>query len=423
MSVSAEVATMFLDEMARRNIDVKLDADGQYSLNARGLSVKISLENLSRDFERDRDPDRVVTFVDSITSLLELPDWQEAEGRIRWQPEPGDHNFGDTLREPVSDKVALVLVYVDPSETQIRWLSPTDAEKWKKTHNELRAAAQTNMTRILHQTKIETAAVEEHRLGMLSNELNAFKAALLFCPNLKEVVEPVLGWPLFAVMPCRDFVYVLSQKDQPLLGRMGHVVMREYEKSGYPVSTEVFEITDQGLRAIGDYQPAPVAEAAPGPDKDGMKTIRYRGGVVTFRIPAHWTEEYEEEGGGVFYDEDNETGTLRLNILTFASKTPVTARTAMSVLEPRREEYQAELIDLGHGNALLRYTDEAEEGGEALTIHYWQIANVVPPSHCRLAIFSYTVPTELANDEDVAAAVAMMEAELRACKFSVELGD
>src|SRR5262249_16042687 len=203
-----------------------------------------------------------------------------------------------------------------------------------------------------------------------------------------------------AVMPCRDFVYVLNQRDEPLLGRMGHVVLHEYEKSGYPISTEVFEIADQGLRAIGDFQKAPAAEAAPEPDGDAMKTIRYRGGVVTFRIPAHWTEEYQEDGGGVFYDEDNDNGTLRLNILTFSSKTPVTSRTAMSLLEPRREEYHGELTDLGHGNALLRYTEQTEEAGDPLTIHYWQIANVVPPNHFRLAIFSYTVPTELADDQD-----------------------
>jgi hypothetical protein len=420
MPVSAEVATLFLDELARRNIEVKLDDEGNYTLDAYKLSIKVSLENVSRDFECDRDADRIVTFVDSITNLLVLPDWQEAKGRIRWQPEPSDHKFGDTLRDAVSDKVSLVLVYADPSDTQIRWLTAADAEKWNKTRTDLMTAAQENMDRILRQTKIETALIEEHQLGMLSNELIAFKAALLLCPNLKDVVEPVLGWPLFAMMPCRDFVYLLNQKDQPLLGRMGQVVMREYQGSGYPISTEVFEITDQCIRAIGDYQPAP--ERTPMPDPDGMKTIRYRGGIVTFRIPAHWTEEYEEEGGGIFYDEDNDSGTLRLNVLTFASKTPVTTRTAMSLLEARRQEDEGTLIDLGNGNALLRYTDVAQEEGEFLTIHYWQIANVVPPNHFRLAIFSYTKPTELADD-DMATDVAMMEEELRVCRFAEELGE
>lgn len=420
MPVSAEVATLFLDELARRNIEVKLDDEGNYTLDARGLSINVSLENVSRDFERDRDPDCIVTFVDSITNPLVLPDWQEAKGRIRWQPEPNDHKFGDTLRDPLSDKVSLVLVYVDPSDTQIRRLTAANAEKWSKTRADLMAAAQENMDRILRQTKIETAPIEEHQFGMFSNELVALKAALLICPNLKEVVEPVLGWPLFAVMPCRDFVYLLNQKDQPLLGRMGQVVMREYQKSGYPISTEVFEITDQCIRAIGDYQSAP--EQAPMPDQDGMKTIRYGGGIVTFRIPAHWTEEYEEEGGGIFYDEDNESGTLRLNVLTFTSKTSVTTRTAMSLLEARRQEYQGTLTDLGNGNALLRYTDVAQEEGESLTVHYWQIASVVPPNHFRLAIFSYTKPTKLADDGR-AADLAMMEEELRVCRFAEELGE
>ena len=27
-----------------------------------------------------------------------------------------------------------------------------------------------------------------------------------------------------------------------------------------------------------------------------FKTISYRGGVVIFRIPSHWREEYEPEG-------------------------------------------------------------------------------------------------------------------------------
>src|SRR5262249_5592602 len=148
MPVSVEVATLFLDELARRNIEVKPDDEGNYTLDVCGLSISVSLENVSRDFERDRDPHRIVTFVDSIVNLPVLPDWQEARGRIRWQPEPSDHKFGDTLRDVVSDKVSRVLVYVDPSETQIQWLTTTDAQKWNKTHADLMAAAQENMDRI-----------------------------------------------------------------------------------------------------------------------------------------------------------------------------------------------------------------------------------------------------------------------------------
>jgi len=171
MPVTAEVATLFLDELTKRNIEVNVDDEGNYTLDTCGLSIKVSLENVSRDFERDRDPNRIVTFIDSITNLLVLPDWQEAKGRIRWQLEPSDHKFADTLRDAVSDKVSLVLVYVDPSDTQIRWLTAADAEKWNKTRADLMAAAQENMDLILRQTKIETAPVEGRQLGISNNSV------------------------------------------------------------------------------------------------------------------------------------------------------------------------------------------------------------------------------------------------------------
>jgi hypothetical protein len=47
-----------------------------------------------------------------------------------------------------------------------------------------------------------------------------------------------------------------------------------------------------------------------------MKTIAYRGGVITFRVPSTWKEEYQPEGGGTFYDPRPGSGTLRLNFMT-----------------------------------------------------------------------------------------------------------
>ena len=51
-----------------------------------------------------------------------------------------------------------------------------------------------------------------------------------------------------------------------------------------------------------------------------MKTINYRGGLVSFEIPSDWKEEYEAEGGGAFFLDKPDSGTLRLNVLSLASK-------------------------------------------------------------------------------------------------------
>ena len=45
-----------------------------------------------------------------------------------------------------------------------------------------------------------------------------------------------------------------------------------------------------------------LTSSRPSGDEPALKTIKYRGGLVTFRVPAHWKEDYEPEGGGTFYD-------------------------------------------------------------------------------------------------------------------------
>ena len=424
MSVTAEVATLFLEELARRGIPVTV-ADGGYQIDRDGTTVTISLENLSREFARDRDPGQITRFVDTVLCRPLIPVWLEVRPRLRWSLEPTDMSLTEALHEVVSDRVALVLVCVSPDETQITWVSPTTAASWGQTKESLLAAAAENMATLLARSQIDTLAVESHTLGMVNTEFTAFKAALVFAPDLRAVVEPVLGWPVFAVLPCRDFVYLIPDRDRELLGRIGAVVVREYAKSAYPLTTEVFEVTSAGIRAIGEF---PVAPSTPDPDDadsdDGLKTIRYRGGVVVFRIPEHWEEEYEEEGGGTFYDEDADAGTFRLNTLLARSATPVTTHTAREFAEAHAAKNSGKAVDLGTGNWLAEYTVLATEDDVPLTIRYWEVINPVPPNSLRVALFSYTVRTELLDDEDpdVAEELEILDREVRASTFAAEVG-
>lgn len=51
-----------------------------------------------------------------------------------------------------------------------------------------------------------------------------------------------------------------------------------------------------------------------------MREVAYRAGVITFRIPAHWVDEYEADGTGIYYEPSAGSGTLRLTVLTLRSK-------------------------------------------------------------------------------------------------------
>jgi len=63
----------------------------------------------------------------------------------------------------------------------------------------------------------------------------------------------VLGWPLMAVVPDRDFLFLWAARHTDFVKRVGSVVVREYSKASHPISTEVYEITDQKIRAIGEF--------------------------------------------------------------------------------------------------------------------------------------------------------------------------
>jgi hypothetical protein len=89
-------------------------------------------------------------------------------------------------------------------------------------------------------------------LGMVPIN-SVFKASTIFASNFKEFASKKFEWPVLAVIPCRDFIYILSEKDKALLNRMGAVVQREYRKSGYPITTEVLRVSDEGIRAIGSF--------------------------------------------------------------------------------------------------------------------------------------------------------------------------
>ena len=159
-------------------------------------------------------------------------------------------------------------------------------------------------------------------------------------------------------------------------------------------------------------------------DTTDLKIINYRGGVVRFRIPTDWEEEYEEDGGGTFYQARSDSGTLRLNILTFEAPadTPVAHDAEVEMLAPDATKFTTEVVRLRDGVAMIGYDEPSEERGERLMIRYWRILQVVPPDHVRIAVFSYALLNKQFTDPAYIAELELLDREIRAAEFSSELG-
>lgn len=156
-----------------------------------------------------------------------------------------------------------------------------------------------------------------------------------------------------------------------------------------------------------------------------LKTINYRGGIVRFRIPENWVEEYEDAGGGTFYAPGDDTGTLRLSVLTMESPRgkAVDPITAAEVLQEGVQKYGASVVPLRAGIALIQYDLPAVERGHSLNIRYWRVAQSLSPRHVRLAIFSYTLLADQFNDPTFQDELDVIDREIRAAELAPGLGD
>lgn len=411
------IRTLFEQEITRRGLTAELKDDGRYEVSLNGGTYVINLENIERKAGDEAENEaQLRSFLDSaLEALAPLPPWEEAKHGIRFCAEPSDYEFGDTLNVQISDSLCRVLEWIDRDETRITWLSPSHLAQWQQPLEIVEAVAEQNMKELLREGQLHVEHIEPHKLGMFKTD-SVFKASLIFAPNLKEEVGDKLGWPLLAVVPCRDFIYLLSRDDAALLGSIGPIVVREFSEQGYPVSTEVFQIDDSGISAIGNFHASTSVEEP----AEGMKVIRYRGGVVVFCIPDTWEEEYGDDGGGTFYEDEPDSGTLRLNIITIETASTLGPDAAIHLLQPRAVETECEIETMPGENALIMYSVAAAE--DDLWIWYWEVANPVPPNHARIAIFSYSVPADRKSDVEVLEEVDMIDREIRKCMFAASLG-
>jgi hypothetical protein len=233
------------------------DESQRYVIRARGLDVFLSLDNLAREYARDPDDARVSRFIDlALAGSLRTPDsWEEARKSVLFCLEPSDHVEPPPLRTPVSERLERVLVYFDVSNGTITWITPDMLDGWRVTADEAEAVALSNLAAALASASIEHTDIEGVRLGIVTTIL-PFKTALILAPNLKEVVSPVLGWPLRAVIPDWDFLYLWDARHTAFMERVGGVVVDQFAKSPHPLTTEIFEISDDGITAIAAFERA-----------------------------------------------------------------------------------------------------------------------------------------------------------------------
>ncbi len=153
-----------------------------------------------------------------------------------------------------------------------------------------------------------------------------------------------------------------------------------------------------------------------------LKRVSYRGGVVEFSIPANWKEEYEQDGGGMFYEQSTDSGTLRLNVITAKSPSPINERSASETLKGLKAAKSRQVDLLPNGNAFLHFSEPGTEAGHKLYMLFWIVANPVGTNHVRIATFSYTLLEGQQNQAKFTNEIALIDSQVRKATFAKRLG-
>lgn len=158
-------------------------------------------------------------------------------------------------------------------------------------------------------------------------------------------------------------------------------------------------------------------------DSMEMKEIQYLGGLVTFSVPEHGVEAYEPGTGGVYYENAPNTGTLRLILVTEKSPTPLSEDAAFDELVAMKSVKAESVQRLKNDNAIATSIRHGSEGGQAITLFFWHVANPVRPHHLRIAIFSYTVLAAQESSEGVRREVQLLTESIKDAKYHPTLGE
>lgn len=249
-----DLAAVFESQLAERGIGYRPLEDGRYEIVTASGKMVVSLDNLSRRYARDNDDAAVSRFLDSILAgLAPLPDWENARGAVFPMIESADTEIGSaTIATILSDEARLIPVYFDDDAGTLRFLRSSDIEAWDITADTLWKAAEERLDAIMQTTEVAYLDANGFQLGVIRAP-EPYKASLIRAPSLRGKVEAKLGWPIYAVVPSRSFVFLISRADARELGRVGPAVVKEFTTAEYPISTEVWEVGDSSIEAVGAF--------------------------------------------------------------------------------------------------------------------------------------------------------------------------
>ncbi len=138
-----------------------------------------------------------------------------------------------------------------------------------------------------------------------------------------------------------------------------------------------------------------------------MKLINYRGGIARFYLPTSWVEEYELAGGGMFFDDKSDSGTLRISVVSAEKSSGKDKIEAPEELI--REISGTNAVEhLPNGATFGHSVTVGMEDGKELSIYTWYVGVPIAETIVRIIIFSYVILSAQKSDPLIQEEIEML---------------
>ncbi|MCB9469169.1 MAG: hypothetical protein H6677_12920 [Candidatus Obscuribacterales bacterium] len=241
------VHTALLEALKKSGFVVqKENADNSIEIAVNGMSVTMHPDNLYKECIRDNSLQPIDNWIEAIVEGTTTPgSWEDSKPGILYSAVISDMNVPGVLKKRVTDRFDRALIWMLPSNNSFEWLNKSYLDKWNVDEKTVEETASRNMAVLLDKTPVKILQKGDSKLAVFDTD-SKLKASFIFCPNFKTKMKETIGWPVYAIAPCSDFF--MATTDKEIAARFGPTVIKEYNSSDNPVTSEVLFISDDGIK-------------------------------------------------------------------------------------------------------------------------------------------------------------------------------
>ncbi len=234
------------------------DQDGNIAIEYGDTQITINLGNARKSYAEQNDLshlDKIISSLHQSLMGLPVPDWDTAAPNLFFmltRHELSPEKLKEYITEPIADKV--IKVFIHHHNGQYIWISHSILQIWNVSLEAFKGQCNYNMDNLLDDSKIVlTKLPGKGRLGAIESEISWLNSALLFTKNFRKKIEETIGWPVYFVIPAREFCYFVNIKRKDSLDLLTQMFNDIYRKEDLRLTREIYSLTDKGIRATDNF--------------------------------------------------------------------------------------------------------------------------------------------------------------------------